>query len=379
MISNNFWYAVATLTGTIIGVGMFGLPFVASRAGFFILCAYLAVFAAIFVALHLMFGEIILRTKERHRMTGYAGIYLGAGAKRFFALTALVGLSGGMLVYILVGGAFFQEATYGIFGSVYANQFIFWAIMSAVLALGLRMVKELELAMFALMIGIIVFLFFMSVPHLDAHNLAGFDPSKIFLPYGVVLFALAGGAAIPAMRDMLEGKEHAMKRAIITGTLIPVCLYALFTIAILGVSGAATSENALSGLHGALGESAVFLGAVLGVALVATSYLVFGLYLRDTLRYDMGISDKMALACALLVPFVLLFFQWRSFIEIIGFLGALLGGIDGIFLIMIYRRARKQGNRQPEYTLCISNMALYALMCIFAAGIAYITLFDGTI
>ncbi len=376
---NNFWYATATLTGTIVGVGMFGLPFVASRAGFFVALAYLAVFAAVFVLLHLMFGEIMLRTNERHRFPGYAGLYVGKAAKRFLALVGFVGLSGGMLVYILVGATFLEEVTGNVLESVRAYQLVFWAAMSLMLLLGLRTVKESEFVMLALMVGIILFLFFASVPHLSADNFGGFSARDAFLPYGVTLFALAGGAAIPAVRDILKGEERAMRRAVTLGTLIPVFLYVLFVVAVLGVSGQATSENALSSLSGALGESVVFLGAALGILLVATSYLVFGLYLKDMLRYDMGVSGRLALGFVLFVPLALAFVPWDSFIEIIGFLGALIGGVEGIFLIMIWRRARARGDRDPEYALRVPPAALYALMCLFFAGIVYIMFFDGRV
>ncbi len=378
MILNNFWYATATLAGTIVGVGMFGLPFVAARAGFFVTIAYLIAGAAMFALLHLMFGEIMLRTKERHRLAGYAGVYCGAAAKRFFSLTALAGLSLGMLVYILVGGAFLKELFDGVFADVRMAQIVFWAAMSALLALGLRTVKQSELIMFGLMVGIIVFLFGASIPYLQLDYLATFSARALFLPYGVVLFALAGGAAIPAVRDILEGEERAMKRAITAGTLIPAVLYIVFVITVLGVSGPATTENALSGLRGALGGLIVFVGAVLGILLVVTSYIVFGLYLKDTLRYDMGVPDGIALLCVVFLPFALLFFPWSSFIEIIGLLGALLGGIESIVLIVIYRRARLRGDRWPEYALAVPDAVLYALASVCAAGIAYTIFFNGT-
>lgn len=377
---NNFRYAVATLAATIVGVGMFGLPFVASRAGFFVMLGYLAVFALVFIMLHLMFGEIMLRTNARHRLVGYAGVYLSDTAKKLLALAGLAGLCGGMLVYILVGATFMKELTGGMLGSELTYQVVFWALMSMLVLSGLKAVKRSEFVMLVLMVAIIVFLFFVSIPHIHTgYLLNGSALSELFLPYGVVLFALAGFAAIPTMRDVLEGQERQMKRAVVLGTLLPALLYVLFTGTVLGVTGEMTSENALSGLADVLGRPAVLLGAVLGILLVATSYVVFGLYLRDMLRYDIGISQIVAVSAALFIPLALVFVSWGSFIEIIGFLGALLGGVEGISLILIWRRARMRGDRQPEYALSIPDAAVWALVALFAAGMFYTILFDGHI
>lgn len=375
----SFWYAIATLTGTIVGVGMFGLPYVASRAGFFVGIVYIVVLAGLFVVLHLMFGEIMLRTNARHRLPGYVGIYFGGTMQRIFSSIALFTLSGGMLVYILVGGEFLRDLTRGTLGSLQTYFVLFWALLSVLLLFGLRSVKKSECIMLAAMVVIIVFIFIASIPHIAAEHFFGFSPRDTFLPYGVTLFALAGAAAIPAVRDILAGEERRMKRAIAVGTLIPAILYLLFVTGVVGVSGPETSENALSGLRGVLGSAVLDMGAVLGVFLVATSYLVFGLYLKDMLRYDVGMTDKAALGVALFVPVALVFVQWRSFIEIIGFLGALFGGVEGIFLVETFKKARLRGDRTPEYALALPSWTLVFLQVLLAAGVVYFLLFDGSV
>jgi len=124
MISN-FWYAVAMLAGTIVGVGVFGLPYVAWHAGFFVEAVYLGALFLVFVSLHLMFGEIILRTGARHRLVGYVGLYLGERARKIVTLTTILGTLGGMLVYILVGGKFLNVLFNG-FLNVPAYSYLFF-------------------------------------------------------------------------------------------------------------------------------------------------------------------------------------------------------------------------------------------------------------
>lgn len=373
------WYGIATLVGTIIGVGIFGLPYAASRAGFFVQLAYLGVFACVFTLLHLMYGEIMLRTHERYRLPGYVGLYFGRTAKRIIQSVTIISLMGGMMAYILVGGSFLRMLTHGAFGSVGAYQVLFWAAMSVIVALGLSMVKRTEIVMLLCMVAIIMLIFFMSIPYFNMGNFLHSDLSNFFFPYGITLFAFSGAVAIPAVRDILQGREATMKKTIIAGTLIPAVLYALFVFAVIGVTGLYTSEDALSGLNGVLGMPMKLLGALFGILAIATSYIVFGLYLRDMLWYDFTVPRKGAVAIAVMAPIALVLAYPGSYITIMSFLGAVGGGVEAIFIVAAFIRAKKMGERKPEYALAVPTPVLYALITLFALGIGYILLFGGRI
>ena len=81
MFKKNSLYAFATLTGTIIGVGLFSLPYITSRVGIWVMLGYLLVLGTVVLMVHLMYGEITLRTDAVCRLPGYAGRYLGNWAK----------------------------------------------------------------------------------------------------------------------------------------------------------------------------------------------------------------------------------------------------------------------------------------------------------
>ena len=377
MKNGNFLYAIATLVGTIVGVGIFGLPYAAGRAGFFISSLYLFGLFFVFALLHLMFGEIILRTNDSHRLLGYAQIYLGDRAKKSILFIAILGALGGMLIYILAGGEFLKIIFGDFLTDKWQGYLIFWAIMSAIFVVGLKAIKESETIMLIFMAAVVIFLFASGLPKIDVSNLFGFNPMNFFTPYGITMFALAGTVAIPAVRNILKGAERQMKRAIIIGTAVPLLFYFLFIVLVVGVSGSAVSEDAVSGLAGALGGPIIYLCAVFGILLVATSYIVFGLYLKDTLVFDLKVNKYLALSFVLFVPIALALLNLGSFAEIIGFLGGVFGGLESIYLVMIYKRAKKSGDRIPEYSLNIPPLLLNLLILIFAFGIFYTLFFDG--
>jgi len=64
--------AAFTLTGTIIGAGILGLPYVFSQAGFLSGLFWLFFLTAIILYVSLSIGEISLRTREKKMLSGYA-------------------------------------------------------------------------------------------------------------------------------------------------------------------------------------------------------------------------------------------------------------------------------------------------------------------
>lgn len=376
MISG-FWYAVATLIGTIVGVGVFGLPYIASRSGFFIVAGYLIVFLFVFISLHLMFGEIILRSSERHRLAGYVKKYLGERARKIITFTTIISTLGGMLVYVIVGGKFIGVLSDGYLGVDFYGQAIFWLAGSVLIIWGLKAIGRSEMIMLFFMGAVMILLFVSGVSHIKVDNLFNLNFSRIFFPYGITLFSLAGMAAIPAVRDALNHSEKKMKKVIILGTVIPAIFYILFVALVVGVNGSDISEDAMSGLKYVLGDFVVFIGALFGVLATITSYITFGLYLKGTLVYDLKVNKILAALFVVLMPIFLTLIYSDGFIIVVGFLGAVFGGIESIFLIQTYKKAKQFGDRTPEYVFNIRPAILNILIAVFGVGIFYTLFFDG--
>ena len=95
--------AILMLSGMIIGVGMFGIPYAFAASGFWLGTVLLVVLTAIAVFLHLLYGEIVLHTHGVHRMPGYARIYLGENAAALAWFSALFDGVGSLLAYAILG------------------------------------------------------------------------------------------------------------------------------------------------------------------------------------------------------------------------------------------------------------------------------------
>lgn len=371
-MNKNFLFASATLIGTIVGAGMFGIPYVVAKSGFLIGAIFLLGLTLVTLLMHLIYGEIVCRTQEKYRLVGYAGHYLGKWGKIITVPALLFGLYGALLVYIIISGEFLSTIFFPFFGgSSFNYSLIFLALGAFVIFKDLTLVKKLELGMSLFLILIIILIFFVGLPHLNVSNLKSINFKYFFLPYGVILWALAGGAAIPEIKEILQINGRQYKKAIIWGTVIPSILYFLFMFSVVGITGANTSPEAIQGLIGFLGKGIIVLGAALGLLAAITSYFILGLYLKKVFLYDFKINKTLSWFLVCFVPLAGFLLGLREFIPIIGFLGVVLGAVEGTIIVLIYQKAKKAGNREPEYSLKISNPIVYALIGIFILGLIY--------
>ena len=100
------FYAIATLTGTIIGVA---LPYILSKVGFWVMLIYFFVLGTLVILVHSFFGEIALKTPDFKRLPGFAKFYLGNWAEKIAVVSAIFGFYGVLLAYLIIGGQFLTK------------------------------------------------------------------------------------------------------------------------------------------------------------------------------------------------------------------------------------------------------------------------------
>lgn len=369
MRQKTLWIAIATLVGTIIGAGILGIPYVIAQAGFWTGIIDIVLLGFIVLLLYLYLGEVVLRTKGLHQLPGYAEKYLGLIGKRLMVFAMVFGNYGALIAYIIGVGA----ALAAIFGGLSALTYslIFFAVMALIIYFGLKAVGESELAMLPFIIGVILFITVASFKHINAANFTAFNLSKILIPYGVILFAFLGASAIPVLREQLIRNEKQMKKAILIGVLIPIAAYLIFAIAIVGVTGLTTSEVATIGLGQLIGPYMVIVGNILAIITMSTSFLALGLALKEVYNYDYKINKKLSWLLTCLPPLIIAVSGLTTFIMIIGLSGVIAGGIEGVLITLMAIKAKKYGNRHPEYKIPINWMIAIGLIAVFTFGAGY--------
>ncbi len=108
MKNKNFVFALTILISTIIGAGIFGIPYVVSKSGVLPSFFYFLVLGGAALLVHLLFGEIVLRNEGKYRIIGYAQKYFGRKGKLLIAISTIVGLVGSLLAYGILAGGFLK-------------------------------------------------------------------------------------------------------------------------------------------------------------------------------------------------------------------------------------------------------------------------------
>lgn len=337
--------AIAALVGTVIGVGIFGVPYAMSQVGLGLALLYVVVLGGIQILQSLFYAEAAMATEEKVRLVGLARMFLGKRAKHLAAAASILGFWGGLIAYILVGGTFLYVLLGPHLGGEPFHYQVVWGLLgAAVIYFGLGFVEKIDFISTVALGVALLLIVGLSAPHVRLDNFLAFVPGgDLFLPYGVILFSLSGLSAIPEMEDVMKGKHRGFRKAIIIGMVISVVLTVLFGLAVYGVTGQATTEDAVSGLQTVMGGWVSAFAAVFGFLAVATSYFVIGLNLRSTFEYDYKMHIVPAWLLAVGVPLGIVLLGAKDFITIVGFSGAVFGGVTAVIVALLYIAVTKKG------------------------------------
>ncbi len=366
MEKKSFIGALSVFIGTIVGVGIFGLPYIALKSGFLLVIIYFLFLSIVAIFIHWLYAKVCLGTDGVHRFPGYIRQYLGKTWEKVSFLNLGVGLTGALLAYLIVGGEFLKLLFSNWFGGnslIYS--LIFFSFGSYLIFKGIKSVSQIETWLIIALFVLLFVFFIKTFPFINTDYFAAVNPKNFFLPYGVILFSLWGSALVPEVKEMLKGDGIALKKLIIFGIIISTLIYLFFIYIIFGSCGNSTSKEAISGLSIVLGDNIIKFGFIFGVLACFTSFIALGLTLKKVFWYDFGFSKNLSWFIACFLPLFLFLIGLREFIEIIGFIGAVAIGIEGILVVFLYKQFLKQ---KYSYKM---NPVYYLLSMLFILGIVF--------
>lgn len=354
--------AASALIGTIIGAGILGIPYVVMKSGF-ILGLLNIIFVFVIITLTMLYlGEIALRTKKNHQLPGYAEKYLGDNGKIVMFIALIFGIYTSTVAYLIGEGESLSQLLFNNTQHSLILGISFWIFMSIICYLGLKALEdgsEIGIVLIAILLISLIILFWNKI---EVSNLSYAELSNFFTPFGVILFAFLGFAAIPEVERILGPEKQKTKKTIIGANISVLIIYTLFTLIVLGSQGANTPEIATLNL------GKIFI--ILGMVTMFTSYLALSIALIDTFKFDFGYSKTKSWILTIIPPLgiyiFLNFINSSSFSLVLSIGGLLSGGLTTILILFMLKNAKEIGERKPEYSIPYSPILNWILIIIFS-------------
>jgi amino acid permease len=359
-------YGISILAGTIIGAGLFSLPYITSVVGLGVMTIYLFFIGTIALLIHYFLGEISLKTPDFLRLPGFAKYHLGTRAQKVAYISGITGMIGAILAYLILGGEFLTALLSPYFkGGVTHYTTLYFFISSIFIFFGIKAISKIEFWGIVVFIILLFLTFFRGFEEITTNKLLFMREGEfdLFLPYGALLFALWGAALIPEIEETLGfGKEKKKLLKIIPlGVIISLFISFFFIVIVLGITGENTTREALVGLDNYLGNGVASLMLLFGVLVIFTSLIAIGLTVKKILWYDLKIPERKAFLITCVVPFLLYLIGIKDFIMVIGVVGATMIAIDAVLILLMYEKIKTKKVR----------LVTYPLIFLFILGIIY--------
>lgn len=362
-------YPTSILSGTIIGAGMFLLPFIFEKTGFLIGILYLIFFTFVFYVTHAMYADIILRTERLPGFVLYVRKYLGEWARLPAIIATGIGTILISAVYLELSVSFVQLIFPQISG--YLIVFLFWTLGSIAIFSKAESIAEIELVVMVAIVLLVGYIFGEGISigsYLKSNFFANtLSLPMIFIPFGPVLFSLSGRSAIiPLLDDVKQSRisEKSLSKILFWGTAIPSVLYSIFVLGIWGLSSVVT-DDAVSGIY--LGAS--FLKPILGLvglAALFTTYVPIGSSMKKILEADFSFSHLEASIAVVILP-PLMYLLNFGFLKLINIAGGIFLAVECIFIALIWNKLNNL--KKPRILLLkFGRKTSYFIVAVFAIG-----------
>ena len=355
-----FLLAVGLLAGTIMGAGIFSLPYVFRQVGTGLGTVYLVAFALIYFVIHWRYAQVLHANQAGHHFFYFAKKYLPQWAARLASFTVLGGLLFTLTVYLILSASFANIAFNGFSSTAVI---MFWLLGSVFIFVRTWVLGVAEIVgIGGIALIVLVILFTGGVGTVDVPVIQPVSIPLLLLPFGPLLFAFAARSAIPKVYEVYRSarEKFSLKRAIFWGTMIPIVVYLFFVVGVLRLVPDVAPDT-ISSL-GFLSPTVMLLIGVMGLLTLWTSYIMIGSNVFDILRTDVFKSRWASGIVAVFAPLTLYTLGIQNFLAAVSITGGIFLALEASFVMMIWAKA------EPRRYVVLATVPLYI---IFAVGAAY--------
>lgn len=377
--------AILLIAGCCVGAGMLGLPVLSALAGFKPSLIMFVICWLFMVATGLLLLEVNLWFKEEIHIVSMAERTLGKTGKAVSWFVFLFLFYSLMVAYIAASGSLvsdFVTSSLNYAMPHYMGSFIFCCLFGLLLYLGTGAMDWFNRILMGGLIISYVLLVGTGLPHVDPSLLKHQDWSAATMVIPALIVSFGYHNLVPSLTTYLDRKQNKLIKAIVIGSSIPLVIYLLWELLILGLvplqdfrEALDQGEIATEALKNAVGSSWIldiaqsfaFFAIVTSLLSVALSFVDF---LADGLNIKKTPAGKLALAGLVLAPpFVCALIYPTIFLVALNYAGGygavILFGILPVLMAWKGRYTQKLGHAQ----LVPGGKIVLALIMIFAVGV----------
>lgn len=340
-ISGSLFGGILLIAGCCIGAGMLGLPVLSALAGFVPSLAMLIIAWLFMLCTGLLLLEVNLWFTKEVSIVSMAGKTLGWVGKSIAWIGFLFLFYAIMVAYISGSGELLTNFIATLTGyeiSLPVGSLLLTLFFTSFLYFGTHAVDLFNRAMMAGLVVSYLLLVFLGFPHIDFSRLNHQDWSSAFLVLPTMIISFGYHNLIPSLKTYFAGDVKRLRLAIIIGSAIPLLIYLLWEILILGLiplegeggfrQGADQGDLATQLLKGAVGNSMVVaLAHYFAFFSIVTSFLGVGLSFIDFLADGWHVKKtplgKLWLCLAVILPpYIFAIFNPKIFLVALSYAGA---------------------------------------------------------
>ena len=338
---------------TIVGAGIFTLPYLFYSSNYYFAVIGLIIIALITVIINLFYIDIVNATATPHQLSGYAQIYLGRRFKILAAFNLLLICIGSIFAYNYLASHFLTVFFPTLNFRLISFLFLFLVMIIYLIS------KKKPLTLFdffpVLVIFISLLLFSLSldfpIPSLNLRS-----PNLAFV--GATIFALSGFTIIP------ELEKRYLFNASTIGLFLATLLYVIFTYAVITLSGSFLSADTISGINHASPLLASIV-AIFGILITFKGSLNMLAVFYDIFHRDFNLHSSISTLLTLFISFVTVAILKLTLSDTISLLGSIT--VSTAILIICFIRLKL-----PQTNL--TKITVYSVIVIFSL-LLFATLF----
>ena len=347
---------IAILFATIVGIGTFALPYVFKSSGFLISSIWM-LFLGLGIMLIQYFHFLVLQKTNGASLLSLVGKYYGRSMEFLAFLAIIFGLILTLTAYLILAYNFLSL----ISCSALVWLMIFWALASLPIFLKNSFFSGLEFLGAVSLIFLIFIIVISNSFHFNNLNLISVNFADIFLPFGVIFFALAGWTADGAIYRASKSQnlsQSSVKRIFILGPILAIIFYFIFVVLALALNIIIVPDF-ISGINWPIYKLVPII--FLGLILIWTSYFPIGLEVKKEMESFRWLKNSAGII-VLFLPFILYFFGF-NFLKIISLVGGIFIALEYVFLALIIEKLLELSK--------IQKLAIQFLEIVFSLAALY--------